>query len=204
MVKRAKKYHHGDLRNQIIDASAKMIGESGLESLSLRRVAESAGVSHNAPYMHFDDKEALLAGVAESGFSKLTEAFPPVLEKLAEEDWHTRFHGGCMCYVSFALENPGYLQTMFRRYDQRRFPSLLQRSLSSIMPLLDVLEEGKALGRIKDNDTQSMASAVWALLHGVSMLLLHRDGIPTIMGEENEQQLVAALLEHLLYGLRKN
>jgi AcrR family transcriptional regulator len=57
-------YHHGDLKNALIQAGMEILAEEGLGSLSLRKVAKQAGVSHAAPYAHFNDKQALIAAIS--------------------------------------------------------------------------------------------------------------------------------------------
>src|SRR5262245_57255125 len=69
----SKRYHHGDLRNALIQAGKTLLAEEGVAGLELRKVARAAGVSHAAPYRHFADKQALLAAIAEDGFYQLTE-----------------------------------------------------------------------------------------------------------------------------------
>src|SRR5215467_776183 len=64
-------YHHGDLRAALIRAGLAILAEEGVQALTLRAAARRAGVSHNAPYRHFADKEALLAAIAEEGFIDL-------------------------------------------------------------------------------------------------------------------------------------
>src|SRR3712207_4087171 len=64
-------YHHGDLRRALLDASLDLLRTSGPEALTLRGVARAAGVSQTAPYRHFADRAALVAGVAEDGFRRL-------------------------------------------------------------------------------------------------------------------------------------
>jgi AcrR family transcriptional regulator len=81
------KYHHGDLRGVLIAVATELLAEEGVHTLSLRKIAQKAGVSHNAPYMHFADKEAVLAAIAEEGFRLLSETvreamfYPYDLEK---------------------------------------------------------------------------------------------------------------------------
>ena len=57
-------YHHGDLRTAVLAAAGELIENEGLDSLSVREAARRAGVSHNAPYRHFPDRDALLAALA--------------------------------------------------------------------------------------------------------------------------------------------
>lgn len=66
-------YHHGDLRRALIDTALAMVTEEGAWNFTLREVARRAGVSHTAPYNHFEDKAALLAEVAALGFEALRQ-----------------------------------------------------------------------------------------------------------------------------------
>src|SRR5579885_21125 len=74
IVASRKTYHHGNLREALIEASLDLIAESGPKALTLREAARRAGVSHNAPYRHFQDKDDLLAAVAAQGFRELNQA----------------------------------------------------------------------------------------------------------------------------------
>jgi AcrR family transcriptional regulator len=74
-------YHHGDLRTALLRSSSKILEKEGLTRLSLREAARRAGVSHNAPYRHFPDRESLLAGIAAEGFSMLGEALKSISGK---------------------------------------------------------------------------------------------------------------------------
>ena len=67
----ASSYHHGDLRNALLEAARTILEEEGLAALSLRAVARRAGVSHAAPYRHFANHEALLVELATEGFIEL-------------------------------------------------------------------------------------------------------------------------------------
>src|SRR5579871_1734507 len=67
-------YHHGHLKKALLDAALALIAETGARGFTLREAARRAGVSHNAPYRHFRDKDDLLAAVAADGFDRLGEA----------------------------------------------------------------------------------------------------------------------------------
>src|SRR5437660_2648263 len=69
-----KPYHHGHLEETLLKTAIQLIGEVGPAGFTLREVARRAGVSHNAPYRHFADRDKLLAAVAAQGFRKLARA----------------------------------------------------------------------------------------------------------------------------------
>ena len=70
----AKPYHHGNLREALLEAAIRLIAEVGPTAFTLREVSRRAGVSHNAPYRHFRDRDDLMAAVAAQGFRELTQA----------------------------------------------------------------------------------------------------------------------------------
>src|ERR1700741_2439858 len=76
-------YHHGDLRDALVQAAQRILETDGLAALSLRAVARRAGVSPAAPYHHFPDKQALLDAVAERGFDALTAAMTIRMDKVS-------------------------------------------------------------------------------------------------------------------------
>src|SRR5258708_8346713 len=71
---RRKPYHHGNLREELLEAAIRLIAEVGPTAFTLREVARRAGVSHNAPYRQFRDRDGLIAAVAAQGFRELTQA----------------------------------------------------------------------------------------------------------------------------------
>ena len=82
---RPKPYHHGDLRNALIQAGLELLSEGGEGTLDLRKVAHRAGVSHAAPYRHFADKQALIAAINEEGFHRLAERIQTALRATPDD-----------------------------------------------------------------------------------------------------------------------
>ena len=90
-----KKYHHGDLKNALIKAGVEILAKEGVHGLSLRKVAQKAGVSHTAPYSHFSDKQALIAAISTEGFRIIYEKLDSAilryqsypLQQLVEGAW---------------------------------------------------------------------------------------------------------------------
>src|SRR5919205_4393672 len=108
----APRYHHGNLRRALIDTALAMVTEEGAWNFTLREVARRAGVSHAAPYNHFEDKAALLAEVAALGFESLRQT----LEAAARgrpRSARQAFAGIGAAYVRFGVEQPAHYRLMF-------------------------------------------------------------------------------------------
>jgi AcrR family transcriptional regulator len=193
-------YHHGDLRNALIAAGVRMLATGGEQTLSLRQLAREAGVSHNAPYMHFADKEALLAAVAEEGFGLLAEQLNAALTA-AGSDWPLRLQAGSWAYVQFALDHPAHFNVMFRDYELDQYPSYFKASLEALAILEALVVAGQAEGLVRAGDSRQLATLVWSLLHGLATILAGRKMPPVVMGDITPQALVAQQVQQLYAGL---
>src|SRR5208283_6146894 len=106
-----RSYHHGNLKQALLEASLDLIRKAGPGAFTLREVARRAGVSHNAPYRHFRDKEELLAALAAEGFDRLTAAMTKAAESASGA--LDRFRMSGRGYVEFALRHPQHFAVMF-------------------------------------------------------------------------------------------
>ena len=108
------KYHHGDLRNALIEESIRMINTSGEDSLSMRKLAERCGVSMAAPYAHFKNKEEMINAIKRY----VEDSFTIYLEKAVnhcEGDIEKKIITLGNAYISFFIENPEYFTFLFSR-----------------------------------------------------------------------------------------
>ena len=108
------KYHHGDLRNALIEESIKMINTSGEDSLSMRKLAEKCGVSMAAPYAHFKNKEEMINAIKEY----VEESFTTYLEtaiSTCENDIEKKIITLGNAYITFFIDNPEYFTFLFSR-----------------------------------------------------------------------------------------
>ncbi len=172
---KTKPYHHGDLRNALLRAALKLLAESGQENLSLREVALRAGVSSGAPYRHFENKEALLAALAEGGFRRLEEA---MMEAMANHPRHPvkQLRDIAQAYLGMAEENPPFFKVMFGPYDTH---DPVQKDVMPICEkvfrdLAGIFIKGIADGHFRKQDPERSALSYWAMLHGLSMLLIDK------------------------------
>lgn len=165
-------YHHGDLKNALITAGIKLLAESGIEGLSLRKLAREVGVSHNAPYMHFADKEAVLAAIAHQGFQILGEGIEEGQHAVAGESLEARLMAAARSYISFALAYPNHLLVMFGKFTTSDYPDLVQTSHLTFHKLVEIMVDGRQSGELCEYEPEQLALLFWMNIHGLSTLFI--------------------------------
>ncbi len=196
----ARAYHHGDLRNALLAHARTMLERDGPEAVSLRAVARAAGVSQTAPYKHFASKDDLLATIAGDGFLELAASQRVIAD--AQDTAAERLVLLGRDYVGFATTTPQRYRLMFGAggIDWRAHPPVAEAKAGSFTPVKDVIAEHLAGERLASGARAEVAAiATWALVHGLSMLLVDR----TLHADEQggEHALVGAVLEEHVAGL---
>lgn len=168
-----KKYHHGDLKNALIKAGVEILSKEGIEGLSLRKVAQRAGVSHNAPYSHFSDKQSLIAAISTEGFKQLyAELDAAVLAY--PDDPKQQLLEGAWAYVQFATNNIDTFKIMFSGIleKEKEYPDFVEISHQTFERVLDVVRTCQSAGILNSTPPEVMAVAVWGQIHGIISLRL--------------------------------
>lgn len=162
-----KRYHHGNLRQTLLDAAEALLEERGVGALTLREVAKAAGVSHAAPYHHFDSLESLLAAIAERGFAALADD----MAAAQSPDMRERMLDICEAYVRFALRSPERFRLMFGPLlaQKHKHPQLQQSAERSFGVLLQAAIQCSA------SEGVEIALCGWSLAHGYAQLAI--DGV---------------------------
>jgi AcrR family transcriptional regulator len=201
-VRSAKGYHHGDLRGALIHTALSMVTEEGAWDFTLRELARRAGVSHMAPYNHFEDKAALLAEVAALGFVSLRQR----LEAAARgrpRSARLAFGDIAATYVRFGVEHPAHYRLMFSAElaEKARYPALEAANAAACAVLTAPLEHGQASGRARRMAMRDQALAAWSLVHGLTTLLIDQRvsflGVSTGEAEQYARETGMALFEGL-------
>jgi AcrR family transcriptional regulator len=195
-----KSYHHGDLRNALIQAGLELLAEGGVQELDLRKVARRAGVSHAAPYRHFADKQALIAAINEEGFHLLAERIRSTLREVSDEPIE-QLLGVALAYVRFAKENPWLMREMFSglTIERETFASLHTASKTAYRLYTEVIRNGQESGQIVDGDPTALAGVLWSVLHGLAMLIIENQMRPYADGSEGTERVTRYTIE-VLYG----
>ena len=158
-----------------------MIGEQGVDGISMRALAERVGVSRTAAYHHFQDKNALLCAIAEQGFEKWQAHFAQLMRERDMNSWLTAF---VHAYLDFSREHPEEYDLMFGRPVWKNgapTESLKTASFACFQHYVDLIrvdlirswqDKGKSA---TGTDCLRLAQVSWSMLHGMSRLL--NDGI---------------------------
>ena len=168
-VRRA--YHHGDLKNALLDTALEQISRNGVRSLSLRDVARRTGVSHTASYRHFASKESLLAAIAEQGFRRLSAAMRAATLPHADDPVAALQASG-VAYVEFGVSYPEHLSVMFGvQLAHEDYPELAGASKEAYALLTSIVHDGLHAGGLRGTDERTITLAAWSIVHGLAQLI---------------------------------
>jgi AcrR family transcriptional regulator len=198
-------YHHGALREALIEASEALLAERGLEGFSLREVARRSGVSPAAPAHHFGDAAGLLAAVATLAFDGLTAALEAGNVR-GGDDPVARLREQGVGYVGFALRYPGRFGLMFRTGLHK--DTALERSAQAAFTALEDGVRalyGSPAGRPLEAQQWNSLLSIWSVVHGFAHLALagqFAHFAPPGGREAMLRQTLAPMLDQLLAALR--
>jgi len=168
-------YHHGDLREVLLEKAVEVIQEDGIGALSLRAVARRAGVSHGAPAHHFPDKAGLLTALATRSMERFSEALSEAARE-AGDSALDRLRAIGRAYVRFAAQNPAYFRIVTRfeliHGDDAEFAASYQVIFDMVK---DAVCAAQREGWSRSMDPMALVIACWSAVHGLSNLYL--DGV---------------------------
>lgn len=197
-------YHHGNLREALIQAALSLIAEKGPTGFSFADAARSAGVSAAAPYRHFRDREALIADVARRGF----ELFEQRLDKAWDDgrpEPFTAFEAVGRAYLAFAREEPAHYSAMFEAgVDLDSDPELRRAADKAFAVLRRAADVLCAMAPADRRPPALMVSLhLWSLSHGIASLFGRGDAGRRKLPMPPEELLEAGVLVYLQgLGLR--
>lgn len=164
------KYHHGDLRRELMDAAEIELAEKGVERFSLRGVAKRAGVSHGAPAHHFGDVEGLLTAVAARGYDRFIEA-QDRREQVAGQEPAAKLAASGLGYLDFAVAHPALFRLMFSSdKTDKSDPQLASAADRAFEKLVDHIRDITHLDPKTNDQAMSRVLSTWAVAHGLADL----------------------------------
>ena len=184
-----RSYHHGDLRRALIEAGFELAREGGPDAIVVREASRRVGVSHNAAYRHFPDRESLLEAVAERSREELAALMAQLIEATDPDDpsleaARARLAATGRAYVQFAITEPGLFRTGFHVGPAPRAVSNQPAATAAPGPvggepmpgpfelLSRSLDDLERAGGIAPGARPYAEYAAWSAVHGFSMLAL--------------------------------
>jgi AcrR family transcriptional regulator len=170
-----KQYHHGDLKQELIRKGIQLLAKEGYEGFSLRKLAASCGVSHAAPYKHFQSKEEIIAEIGKVIAVEFGSALS-VAVSLYPQDLKQQLIAMCREYIRFMVENPDYFRFVFMTSHQKPIDMddiILQAG--SRLPLAVAIDCAKAyFSPLHGENWKNDFLTIWSMLQGYSLMLICR------------------------------
>ena len=192
-----KTYHHGDLRAAIIQRSIDVIGDSGVEGLSLRQIAKSLGVSHAAPARHFSSKADLLTAIVDQSYRELTDTILNALSDIEKGQAVQRLNRMAYAAILWAIENPARFTVMTNPDVSRYADDSLKEALRTFAgTIAEALSAAQAQGFRPQASPASLLVYAVGAVQGASSALT--DGlIQDILGTRPDEALAQEIANQI-------
>lgn len=176
------RYHHGNLRQALIDEAGAVLERDGVEAITFRGLARALDVSHAAPGHHFSDRTELLAELAADGYAGLADAMAEAQQNSEPGDWLRR---SGQAYVRFGVSNPERYRMMFasRLVSDDCPRRLLDESARAYLLLLRACYRREPDGDATGYTVEEAELSAWSLVHGAVMLWLDGQLGPSLTEE---------------------
>lgn len=169
-------YHHGNLREALIQAALDLIAERGLAGFAVAELARAVGVSSAAPYRHFRDRDAVVAEVARRGFESLSSDLRAALA--SDGPALTVLERCAQAHLAFAArERPVYAAMFEPTFPFASHPELVRARDAAFGLLRRAAQSACDQSRApRPPPSLMVALHVWSLTHGIAALFIGRDG----------------------------
>ncbi len=196
----SKTYHHGNLRQVLLEAAQTLTAEVGIDGFTLREVARRAGVSHAAPYNHFADKTALVEALAVHAFQELANALRIAVNKHATPLSALEEIG--VAYVRFAYQHPNEFRFIFRNDLRPSAESATnQAGERAYAVLLETMKSAQSF--LASKDIELLALTAWSTSHGLATLVVNGPRSDLTQNLEGVEYLARGVMQTLQEGLFK-
>ena len=199
-------YHHGNLREALIQAAVQLVEEGGPDKVSMREAAKRASVSPGAPFRHFANKTALMTAVAEQATSRFRAEIAAAVENLSTVDPVDRFAAVGIAYLRWAIRNPTHFQIVSTRslIDWDSSASLRQDNQAIRALMEDAMQDAQRRGMLRSNDLAQTQIAGRALVYGLARMFSDGHFAQWGIGGESAERTVEKVLEHFVSLTRKD
>ena len=196
-------YHHGSLREALIDTAIKMLKTTSIEDLSLRELARHVGVSQAAPYRHFEDKNELLAAISQQGFELKLRYMLEAIEEFKHDPKELFFQCG-LAYFKMGRLHPRHyhLMTSSQVLPCGDHPGLQQAASTTFRLLTDVVTLCQKAGVLGDGDPHKLALHCWVIVNGFTALYVEQRLTWIGVSAENAETMLRGLMCQFIEGAK--
>lgn len=192
------KYHHGNLREQILQTAFELLDVEGIEAVGIRKIARLLEVAHSAPANHFKSKQALLVALATDSFRDLYSKIVQASSK-ETDNFRVAIHSFSNTILEFGLKYPHRYKLLWRSEYADDQNSELERVREDIYTQLTAILREQA--KKKQVDVESQAIALWSLIHGYVLLRLDdnlKDGYDEVTGLKRQIAIIDVLIDGII------
>jgi AcrR family transcriptional regulator len=189
-------YHHGDLKNALIQAGVQVLAGKGVNGLSLREVAKRAGVSHSAPYAHFADKQALIAAIATEGHTHIHDVITTIFEQYPDDPLQQLIETGC-AYLRFGLDEPDLFKITFSGVveQEHNHPDLVKITKENFFLIRQLVSRCQAASIFAPGPEDLIAQNLWGSVYGLVTLLQQGQISSTVLDHYSPRQILLFTLD---------
>lgn len=191
------------LRSQILNAASELFITEGVQSVSMRRIADKIEYAPSTIYLYFKDKEELLHTICQEVFERLTE----ILQEIHRQAMPPldQLRAGCRAYIDFGLAHPHHYLLVFGPVTYEETPGELtevdQAGLKTFDQLRQTIRMGMEAGEIRSCDVEVLSQSVWMTLHGITDLLIISKDVPNFPWADPEA-LINCSLDSIIRSVR--
>jgi AcrR family transcriptional regulator len=160
-------YHHGDLRDALLDAAERKVNDHGVDQLSLRELARTVGVSHAAPRTHFPDRRTLLDALAQRGFARLDAELRNGYETAAPT-LDARLRATIGAFVAFSIQSPPLIELMFAAKRTSNDPQLQSNAAQALSITPRLVDEAITAGELAPANLDRYTLLLAATIRGIA------------------------------------
>lgn len=198
-------YHHGNLREALLEAAVQLAEQVGPDNVSVREVAKRVGVSPGAPFRHFSSKTALMTAVAEQAMIRFRAEITNAVDDVTSDDPLERFAAVGVAYLRWAIQNPTHFQIIStRNLIDWGSSEALKVDNAAIRALMEVaLVEAKQSGLLRSDDLLEAQIAGRALVYGLARMYIDGHFAQWGVDGETAERTSQNVLRHLIALMRK-
>jgi AcrR family transcriptional regulator len=197
-------YHHGDLKNALVEAAVALIEKDGIEAVSVREAAKRVGVSPGAPFRHFASRTALLTAVAEEAMARLSAAIEAALARAAGETALEQYRALGHAFLTWAFANPTHFQVISTRKVIDFEGSGLAAANNKIRATMrQLLETARLQGEIGSADVDAVMLSTRALAYGLARMYIDGQMASWDVDPQDGLRLACQLIDQQLAQLRR-